>query len=90
MERTTMQVDGRSHLLAQGQDLEKIKSDAVEAVRAGGDMVHVTVVGNHVLDVLVSQGVLVTFETESVPDDARDDGDLAAPFDYVSLGEYGL
>jgi hypothetical protein len=90
MERTTMQVDGRSHLLAQGQDLQEIKRGTVEAIRAGGDLVQVTVVGNRVLDILVSQGVSVTFETLSVPDDPRDDGDLAAPFDFTDLGEYGL
>jgi hypothetical protein len=90
MERTTMQVGHRSHLLAQGQDLDKIRHEALQAVRNGGDLLQVTVVGNRTLDILISEGVEVTFETETVPDDSRDDGNLEVPFDVVDFQEFGL
>ncbi|WP_159085041.1 hypothetical protein [Planctomonas deserti] len=88
MERITMHVDGASHLLAQGQDPESIKGAVVQAARDGADMVRVTVVGNRELDVLVTPGIPITFESETVADDPRDDGDLRSPFALESFDEY--
>lgn len=44
-----------------------------------------TLYGNRTLDVVVTPGVPITFETEEVPDDSRDDGDLDGPFDVPDL-----
>jgi DhnA family fructose-bisphosphate aldolase class Ia len=88
MERITMHVDGASHQLAQGQDPDTIKRAVVQAARDGADMVKVTVVGNRELDVLVTPGIPITFESETVSHDARDDGDLTSPFDARGFDEY--
>ena len=85
MLRTTMTVDGKRYLLAQGQDVDAVERTATAAVHQGGDIVHVTVSGNSRLDVLVSPGVPLTFETEDVDDETRDDGDLHAPFEVDAL-----
>lgn len=83
-----MQIDGTAHLLAQGQDLNRIKGDVVAAAQDGAEMVTVTVVGNRTLDVLVTPGVPITFEAETVPDDDRDNGDLDAPFDVINFEDF--
>jgi hypothetical protein len=75
-----MRVDGRPYLLAQGQDLDEVKNAVVQAARSGGDFVTVTEFGNRSLDVLVTVGVPVTLESETVAFDPQDDGDLGAPF----------
>jgi hypothetical protein len=83
MRRVTMQIDRKTYALAQGQDTDAIEQKVVEAARDGADMVTVTLVGNRELDILVSPGVPITFESEDVAEDDRDDGDLAAPFDSL-------
>jgi hypothetical protein len=88
MERITMRVDGEAHLLAQDQDREVIAEAVVQADRDGAGIVTVTVVGNRTLDVVVTPGVPITFETETVPDDDRDDGDLEAPFEAPEFDAY--
>jgi hypothetical protein len=90
MERITMRVDGEAHLLAQNQDREVIAEAVVQADRDGAGIVTVTVtvVGNRTLDVVVTPGVPITFETETVPDDDRDDGDLEAPFEVPEFDVY--
>ena len=86
-----MHIDDRSHPLDPGLDLEKVKGDVVEAVRAGGDLVRVAVVGGAVLDVLVAPGVSVAFETETSRDDRRhDDDEHSTLADGVSLDDYLL
>jgi hypothetical protein len=80
MQRTLMQVNGRDYALAQNQDIDAVKARVVDAVRVQGDLVAVTLVGNTSLDVLVTPSVSITFLTEEVPADARDDGNLEAPF----------
>jgi hypothetical protein len=88
MERITMRVDGEAHQLAQNQDRESIADAVVQADRDGAGVVTVTVVGNRILDVVVTPGVPITFESETVPDDDRDDGDLEAPFDVPEFDAY--
>ena len=73
MERITMYVDGVAHLLAQGQDQAAIKAAVVKAAKDGADIVTVTVAGDRELDVLVTPGISITFESETVPEDTRDD-----------------
>jgi hypothetical protein len=82
MRRTTIHIDGHDYRVAQNQDIESIKQAAIEAVRDGGDFVTLTLVGNRELQVLVSTGVAITVQTDEVPDDDRDDGNLAVPFEY--------
>lgn len=81
MERVTINVNGASYPLAQNQDLDRIWSDIVAGVRSGGDFVKVIVHGNRELTILVSPGLSLTFDTQEVPDDARDDGNVGYPFD---------
>jgi hypothetical protein len=80
MQRTLMQINGRNYALAQNQDVDDVKARVLEAVRLQGDLVAVTLVGNTSLEVLVTPGVGLAFFTTEVPDDARDDGNLEAPF----------
>lgn len=89
MERITMHVDGVPHDLAQGQDISQVKEAVVQAAQDGAGMVSsVTLVGNRVLDVLVTPGTPIAFESEAVPEDVRDDDDLGVPFDYPSFDEF--
>jgi hypothetical protein len=81
MQRITITVSDTPHALAQGQSIDDIERRALEAVRAGGDIVRVTLYGNRELAVLVSPGVPITFEVQDVPEELRDDGDLDSPFD---------
>jgi hypothetical protein len=81
MRRTTMQINGRDYLLAQDQDVDAIKRHALTALRDGGGIITTTLVGNRELDILFGTGIAITFQTDEVPDDDRDDGDLASPFE---------
>jgi hypothetical protein len=81
MRRTLMQVNGHDYALAQNQDLEALKTRVLQAIRDGGDLIPVTLVGNTSLEVLVTLGVPLTFQTTEVDDDDRDDGNLDFPFD---------
>ena len=81
MQRTTLTIDGHSHVLAQGTDLRELKTSVEAAVTAGGRFVNLTAVGNVAVSVLVSPGVAVFLTTKEVPEDNRDTGDLAHPFE---------
>jgi hypothetical protein len=88
MERVTISVNGVSHMLSQGQDIAKIKNDILTTVRGGGGFVNVTVFGNRSLDILVTPGLSLTVESETVDFDPRDDGNLDAHFDTAGLDDY--
>jgi hypothetical protein len=88
MKRITITVSDTQHPLAQGQEVDTIEAAALKAVRAGGDIVRVTLYGNRELAILVSPGVPITFEVADVPDEPRDDGDLNSPFEpFSAFGE---
>jgi hypothetical protein len=78
--RTSVVIDGQKYPLAQGQDLEAIKSATVAAAREGAGLVDFVVVGNRAVSVLVTPTIRVMFEEHEVDGDARDNGDLRAPF----------
>jgi hypothetical protein len=88
MRRTTMQITGRDYLLAQGQDVDALKEHVLAALRDGAGIITATLVGNRELDILISPGVPITFQAEEVPDDARDDGDLASPYDTLDYDHW--
>jgi hypothetical protein len=88
MRRTTMQVNGRDYLLAQDQDVDAIKQAVLDALRDGGGMITTTLVGNRELDILFGTGIAITFQTEEVPDDDRDDGDLSSPFEIPEYDQW--
>jgi hypothetical protein len=91
MKRITMTVSDTQYPLAQGQDVRVIEDAALVAVRAGGDIVKVTLYGNRELAILVSPGVPITFEVADVADEPRDDGDLGSPFEpFSSLDELSV
>jgi len=90
MEQVTMSVNGAPYILAQGQDPEQIKNDVVAAARDGAEFVTVSVFGNRSLDVLVTPGVPITFESETVDFDPHDDGDLDSQFFTSDLDDYQL
>ena len=91
MKRITITVSDTPYQLAQGQDVRVIEDAALVAVRAGGDVVKVTLYGNRELAILVSPGVPITFEVSDVPDEPRDDGDLGNPFEpFSSLDELSV
>ena len=81
MQRTTLTIDGHSHVLAQGTELGALKASAEAAVSAGGRFIDLTVVGNLAVSVLVSPGVAIFLTTREVVEDDRDTGDLADPYD---------
>jgi hypothetical protein len=82
--RITITVSDTPHPLAQDQDITVIQTAALDAVRAGGNIVTVTLYGNRELAILISPGVPITFEVADVPDEERDDGDLDSPFEPYS------
>jgi hypothetical protein len=84
-----MNVDGTSYLLAQGQEVAAIEAAVVEADREGADVVKVTLYGNRELDVVATPGVPITFGSEEVPDEERNDGDLDSPFEVPDF-DYNL
>jgi hypothetical protein len=90
MKRTTLRIDGTAYALAQGQNIDAIKRAVVQGVRDGGDLITLTVVGNKELDILVTAGVPVTFESEEIAYDNQDNGDLAAPYLVGSYDDYAL
>ncbi|MER7798377.1 hypothetical protein [Microbacterium sp. NPDC096154] len=80
MVRTEVTIDGTSHFLSQGHDLEALKQRIIEALHAGGRFVSFTVVGNRAVDALISPGTRVVFSVETVQYDPRDTGDEATPY----------
>lgn len=80
MQRTTLTVNDTSYPLAQGQNVDTIEAAAVEAAHQGGGLITVTAYGNRKVSILVSAGVPLVFEFEEVPDESRDDGNVAHPF----------
>jgi hypothetical protein len=84
MQRTTLIVNNTSYPLAQGQDTDTIEAAAVEAVHEGGGMITATAYGNREVSILVSEGVPLVFESQEVPSESRDDGNLGSPFDPYS------
>ena len=88
MKRYSIDVAGTNFLLAQGRDVQRVKDDMVSAIRSGGDLVDLIVVGNIEISVLVSPGVAIIFRAEDVEVDDRDTGDLARPFDPLNALEY--
>jgi hypothetical protein len=51
----------------------------MQAARYGAVLATVALYGNRALDIVVIPGVPITFESEEVPDGARDDGNLSGP-----------
>jgi hypothetical protein len=84
MQRTTLIVNDTSYPLAQGQEVDAIQAAALEAVHQGGGLIKVTTYGNREVSILVSAGVPLVFESEEVPDESRDDGNLDFPFEPYS------
>jgi hypothetical protein len=81
-----MIVQTHRYWLAQGHDIEQLKNAATEAVRDGGGMIDVVIVGNKIVSALISPGLPVLFESEEVDVDDRDTGDVGFPFDELSYG----
>jgi hypothetical protein len=81
MRRIIMRINSLEYLLAQDQDVDAIKQHILAALRDGAGIITTTLVGNRALDILISPGVAITFQTEEVPEDDRDDGDLTSPFE---------
>jgi hypothetical protein len=86
MKRHYVVVAGTTFFLAQGHDVQTVKDSVVAALRAGGGMVDLIVVGNVEVSVAISPGVAVIFQSEEVDLDLRDSGDLADPYrPFVSM-----
>ena len=85
MWRTTLTIDGQSHVLAQGTQIAALKTEAEDAVRVGGRFIDLTVVGNFAVSVLVTPGVAISLTTREVPDDPRDNGDILEPYDHLDV-----
>jgi hypothetical protein len=83
MQRATLTLDGHSYPLAQGVELDELKSTIENAVHAGGKFVDITVLGNVAVSILVAPGFPILLTTEEVQDDPRDNGEISEPFDYT-------
>jgi hypothetical protein len=80
MVRTEITVNGRSSLLAQGQDADDLKRRIEAAMSTPGRFVDFTVVGNRSTSVLISPHSQVTFAIETVQFDPRDTGNFDEPY----------
>ncbi|MFG6444588.1 hypothetical protein ACFXP7_04850 [Microbacterium sp. P06] len=80
MVRTSIAIGEANFLLAQDADLDALKQDIVTAVQAGGDFVEFVVVGNRTVSALLTGRDSIILSIETVPLDARDTGDVDAPF----------
>lgn len=87
MKRHSVEIAGTSFLLAQGPAVQQAKDDVISAVRSGGNLVDLVVVGNVEVSVLITLGVAVIFRSDVVDEDGRDTGDLARPFDPLTSME---
>jgi hypothetical protein len=86
MKRHYVVVAGTTFFLAQGLDVQTVKDSVVAALRAGGGLVDLVVVGNVGVSVAISPGVVVIFQSEEIDFDSRDSGDLADPYrPFVSM-----
>lgn len=86
MVRTELSVQGSTFFLAQGQDVEDLKSRIEAAAATSGTFVTFIEVGNRSVSVLISAGSPVVFSTETVQFDPRDTGEDDAP--YGGLFDY--
>ena len=80
MVRTQLAVNDAVFLLAQGEELDDLKSRIESAAQSPGKFVDFTVVGNRSVSVLISSRTTVTLSTETVQLDPRDNGDDLRPF----------
>lgn len=80
MERTEIQIDGMTALLAQEQDLEELLARIVAAANGPAAFVDFVVVGNRRIRVLVTPRSRVAVSTASVQYDPRDTGDEQTPW----------
>jgi hypothetical protein len=80
MVRTEITVNGRSSLLAQGQDVDDLKRRIEAAMGTPGRFVDFTVVGNRATSALISPHAQVTFTIETVQFDPRDTGNSEEPY----------
>jgi hypothetical protein len=86
MRRHYVVVAGTTFFLAQGHDVQTVKDSVVAALRAGGGLVDLIIVGNVEVSVAISPGVAVIFQSEEVDLDLRDSGDLTDPYrPFVSM-----
>jgi hypothetical protein len=80
MVRTKIAVDGRTFLLAQGQDLTQLKHQIEAAASSRGTFISFAEVGNRSVSVLITAQSRVVMTEETVQYDDRDDGDFELPF----------
>jgi hypothetical protein len=80
MVRTTLHIDERMFLLAQGQDGVELRERIVQAVRRGGEFVEFVEVGNRLVFAFVTGRERILLILESVPFDVRDTGDVDFPY----------
>lgn len=80
MKRYTTTIGSKSYVLAQGHDIDELRSRMLDAVRGGGGFVEFVVLGNRRISALVTAGLPVIFEEAEVEEDSRDTGNLAHPF----------
>lgn len=80
MVRIEAVIDGVTCFLAQDQDVEDVIRRIEEATATTGKFVRLVVVGNREVNVLVTPTSRASISVATVPYDARDNGDVEAPF----------
>ena len=63
MQVTKVRIDGQFFILDDTQQVDALKDEIVQAVRAGGDFVDFSTIGRGLVSVLVSNTLAVRFQT---------------------------
>ncbi|MFS0794813.1 hypothetical protein [Microbacterium sp. 1P10AE] len=67
IERAHLTIGGVTHALAPTEDVRELKDGIVQAIRAGGDFVEVTIDTGQRLSFLIAAPVSVVISVETVP-----------------------
>jgi hypothetical protein len=72
-----VRIDGKTYILAPGQEAADLKAAIEAAAKEGARFVDFTAVGGHTISVLISAGVAVRIESIEVSEDEGDPHGLA-------------
>ncbi|MCU1542422.1 MAG: hypothetical protein JWM50_287 [Microbacteriaceae bacterium] len=83
-----IRIDGKTYVLAPGQDVAALKLAIETAASAGASFVDFLAAGGHAISALISPGVSVRIESTESVDEAPSDGALATPFDPSDVSDF--
>jgi len=80
MVQTTFAIGDAHFVLAQGHDVDELKSRIEARIQAGGGFVEFVVVGNRTVSVYMTDHERIVITKANVVFDERDTGDIEAPY----------